>query len=63
MPGVRKVLSLDEFEQRLLVSGMNDYRTDLIQQGRPSEDVSELILKIINAPTKKSKWRDRDEAR
>jgi len=47
------VVTLDNFEQRLMVSGLADFRNDLIRDEKPTEDVDELILKVIDAPTEK----------
>ena len=49
------VVTLDSFEQRLMVSGLADWRNDLIRQEKPTEDVDDLLLKVIDAPTKKGK--------
>ena len=43
----KKVLALDEFEQRLMVSGLMDFRNDLLKDDKPTEDINDLIL-IIN---------------
>lgn len=48
------VVTLDNFEQRLMVSGLADFRNDLIRDKKPTEDVDELILKVIDAPTEKA---------
>ena len=47
------VVTLDNFEQRLMVSGLADFRNDLIRDEKPTEDVDELILKVIDAPTER----------
>ena len=57
------VVELDDFEQRLMVSGLADYRNDLIRDEKPTEDVDDLILKVIDAPTKKEKRKADREAR
>ena len=57
------VVELDDFEQRLMVSGLADFRNDLIRDEKPTEDVDDLILKVIDAPTKKEKRRADREAR
>ncbi len=62
-PDEKVVVTLDDFEQRLLVSGLADFRNDLIQNDKPTEDVDELILKVIDAPTQKEKKRADREAR
>lgn len=49
------VVTLDNFEQRLMVSGLADFRNDLIRDEKPTEDVDELILKVIDAPTEKAR--------
>lgn len=51
----KKVITLDDFEQRLMVSGLMDFRNDLIKEEKPTEDINDLILKAIDAPTKKGK--------
>lgn len=59
----KKVLTLDEFEQRLMVSGLMDFRNDLLKGDKPTEDINDLILKVIDAPTKKEKRRAEREER
>lgn len=59
----KKVLTLDEFEQRLMVSGLMDFRNDLLKDDKPAEDINDLILKVIDAPTKKEKRRAEREER
>ena len=55
------VVTLDGFEQRLLVNGLNDFRNDLLREEKPTEDVDELILKVIDAPKEKRKRSFREE--
>ena len=59
----KKVLTMDEFEQRLMVSGLMDFRNDLLKDDKPTEDINDLILKVIDAPTKKEKRRSEREER
>ena len=59
----KKVVTLDDFEQRLMVSGLMDFRNDLLRDEKPTEDINDLILKLIDAPTKKEKRRADCEAR
>lgn len=49
----KRVVMLDDFEQRLMVNGLTDFRNDLLRAEKPTEDVDNLILKVIDAPTKK----------
>lgn len=41
-------LKLTDFECNLLINGMNEFRNMLLSDGIPTEDVDELLLKIIN---------------
>lgn len=59
----KKVVTLDDFEQRLMVSGLMDFRNDLLRDEKPTEDINDLILKVIDVPTKKEKRRADREAR
>ena len=59
----KKVVTLDDFEQRLMVSGLMDFRNDLLRDEKPTEDINDLILRAIDAPTKKEKRRADREAR
>lgn len=62
MADEKKVITLDDFEQRLMVSGLMDFRNNLLKEEKPTEDINDLILKVIDAPTKKEKRRfDREE--
>ena len=58
----KEVVTLDDFEQRLLVNGLNDFRNDLLKEDKPTEDVDDLILKVIDAPKEKHR-RSMREAR
>ena len=59
----KKVVTLDDFEQRLMVSGLMVFRNDLLRDEKPTEDINDLILKVIDAQTKKKKRRADREAR
>ena len=49
----RKYFYLDDFEHRPLVGCLVTARNEYIHEDKPIEDVNELILKIIDAPSKK----------
>ena len=59
----KKVIEVNSYQQRLIVNGLNDFRNDLIRADKPTEDVDEILLKIIDAPTKKEKRKADREAR
>ena len=41
-------IKFTDFECNLLVNGMNEFRNMLLAEGLPTEDVNELLLKIID---------------
>ena len=51
----KRHIVLDDFEWRALVKGINEYRKQVIDEDGCVEVVNELLLKIINASTKKIK--------
>ena len=57
----KRVLELDRYEHGVVFNALNDMRNDLIGEDRPTDIVDEILLKTIDAPTKKVK--SRDEAR
>jgi hypothetical protein len=56
----RRVIEVDDYQHRVMMEALADRRNDFIAANKPTEDVSDLLLKVIDAPTKKSKKRDRE---
>ncbi len=56
-------IALDDYEQGIVIRSLNDERTSLIEQDKPTEDVDDLIIKIGNAPKRKVKVVERNEER
>ena len=46
---------LDSHERKLLIHSLVELKNQLIQQGRYTDCIDELIFKAINAPTKRMK--------
>ena len=57
----KRVLTLDKYEHGVVVNALNEIRNDLLEEQRSTDIVDEVLLKAIDAPTKKV--RGRDEAR
>ena len=55
MTDTKRVVALTDQEHRLTVNCLRIARNELIDDGVPTEDVSKLMLKVIEAPTKKEK--------
>lgn len=41
-------IKFTDFECNLLINGMNEFRNILLEQDLPTEDVDELLIKIID---------------
>jgi len=48
-------LTLNDHEYRIVINAINDMRNRLIQDGRYTDAVDELLLKVVNTPTKRIK--------
>ena len=56
-----RLIEVDDFDHRLLVNSIMDFRNKAIQEGVSTEDVDDLLLRIIDAPVKKPKRRNHEE--
>lgn len=57
------VVTLDSFEQRLMVSALTDFRNDMLREEKPTEDVDGLLLKVIDAAPQKERKKANRAAR
>ena len=48
-------IALDDFERRVVVNCMNEMRNSLIENGKCTEELDEVLLKIIRSKQKKFK--------
>ena len=53
----KRILTLDEYEHGVVVNALNEMRKDLIGEERPTDLVDEILLKAIDAPVKKKRFR------
>lgn len=49
----RRILELDQYEHGVVINALNEMRNDLMEEERPTDIVDEVLLKTIDAPTKK----------
>lgn len=63
MTETKRVIEVTDFEHRLMVNCMRTARNEFIDEGAPTEDVSRLMIKVMEAPTKKEKRKADREAR
>ena len=47
----------DEYERGIIINALNDKRNALITEGRYTDAVAEVLLKVINAKQKRFKIR------
>lgn len=57
----KRVITVNDFEQNLLVNGINEFRNMLLEQGMPTEDVDKLLIKVIDAPPQRKRRFDRED--
>lgn len=50
-----KVLELDKYEYGVVFHSLNDKRNELLREQRSTDAVDDVLLKVIDAPTKKEK--------
>ena len=58
----RRVITLNNYEHGVVINALNELRNGLIREERPTDVVDELLLKTIDAPTRRTR-RNRDETR
>ncbi|MBQ7670813.1 MAG: hypothetical protein IJS45_08860 [Clostridia bacterium] len=61
MSATGRVIKVTDFEHRLMINCLRKARNEYIEQGMPTEDVSKLMVKVMEAPAKKQ--RSENEAR
>lgn len=48
-------LALDDYEHGIIIRSLNDTKTELIKEGKTTDAVDDLIIKVGYAPKKKFK--------
>ena len=54
-------VALDEYEHGILIDSLKEKRKDLMSEGKTTDAVDELIVKVGHAPQKKFKVIERDK--
>ena len=52
-----KCLTINQYEHGLMVRALYDLWKQTLAEEGPTEDIEDLLLKVIDAPTKKRFWR------
>lgn len=55
----KRYIILDDSEWKIVINALNDFRNSLIQQGRYTDAVDDIMIKVINAKSKRKPlfWR------
>lgn len=57
-------IALDDYEHGIIIRTLNDKKTDLMNEGKSTDAIDDLIVNVGTAPQKKFKViKERDEAR
>lgn len=59
--GEKRVLTVDDFEHNLMLNGINEDRNMLLEQELPTDDVDDLLLKVLDAPLQKRRRFERED--
>ena len=50
-------IEVDDFQHRFIIQALSEKRNELIAEGKSTEDINDLLLKVIDAKQKKRKRR------
>ena len=59
----KRVIEVDEYERRLIIDSLNDKRNALIEKCADTDHVDDVLLDVIDAPTRKQKRKMREMER
>ena len=59
----KRIIEVDEYQQRLIIGSLNETRNELVAQGRDTDFVDETLLDVMDAPTRKEKKRNKEMER
>ena len=48
-----KVIEMDKFEYGLIINALNELRNQCIKEGKTTEFIDEVLIKIFDAPEQK----------
>lgn len=57
------MIEVDEYDRRLIIESLNDKRNALIEKGADTDHVDDVLLDVIDAPTRKQKRKMREMER
>lgn len=49
----KRYITLDDCEWKIVINALNDFRNSLIRQGRYTDAVDDIMIKVINTKPKR----------
>ena len=49
----KRYIALDDSEWKIVINALNDFRNSLIRQGRYTDAVDDIMIKVINTKPKR----------
>ncbi len=59
----KRIFVINRYDYNFLLNVLNEYRHQLLRQGKSTELVNEMLLKLINTPMQKKALFRREKAR
>lgn len=56
-----RVITLDNYDYNIIVNALNDQRLELVSKGESAEEISNVLLKLVDAPKKRTGLFNREE--
>lgn len=56
----KRVIKLDTYEEGAVIKGLNKIRTEQLEKQESADFVSDLLLKIIQSPKRKARFRNEE---
>ena len=57
MRNLKYYIAIDEYERRIIINSLNNLRNKLIAEGRYTDAVDDVLVKVVHAPIRKFKVR------
>jgi len=57
MRNQKRYIAIDEYERRIIINSLNNLRNKLITDGRYTDAVDDVLVKVMKVPIKKFKVR------
>lgn len=56
-----RVITVDNYDYNIIVNALNDKRLELVSKGESAEEISNVLLKLVDAPKKRIGLFNREE--